>query len=134
MTSLPHVRHGFGCVRPYLYGPVDLPEFVAQVFGAREIERHAFGPDNFHIELQLGDSVVVVEAGELPAGQERGTSSVVVYVDDADAVYAKAIAHGAAAIAPPVDKPYRERQCGFIDAAGNTWWVSTYLEGRASAA
>ena len=128
MTQPPlsHVRHGFGCVRPYLYGPVGLPEFVAQVFDARELERHAFGPENFHVELQLADSVVVIEAGERPAGKERSTSSVCVYVDKVDAVYARALERGASVIAEPTDKPYRERQCGFVDPGGNTWWVSTY--------
>src|ERR1035441_9382126 len=34
-----YVRHGVGTVRPYLYGNVDLIEFVQQVFGAVELER-----------------------------------------------------------------------------------------------
>ena len=32
------------------------------------------------------------------------------------------------------DKPYGERQCGFTDAGGNTWWVSTYLGDRSASA
>jgi hypothetical protein len=27
----------------------------------------------------------------------------------------------------PETKPYGERQAGFVDPGGNTWWVSTYL-------
>jgi PhnB protein len=121
-----HVRHGRGAVRPYLHGPVDLPEFIRKVFGAVELERHEFGPKSFHVELAIADAVLVVEAGDLPPEVEPWTGSVCVYVEDADAVHAKALSLGARALAPMEDKPYRERQGGFVDAGGNTWWVSTY--------
>ena len=57
----------------------------------------------------------------------RYSSSVYVYVPDVDAVYRRAIDLGARSISVPEDKPYNERQAGFIDVAGNTWWVSKYL-------
>jgi eukaryotic-like serine/threonine-protein kinase len=41
--------------------------------------------------------------------------------------YARALEHGARSIAAPDDKPYHERQAGFVDPGGNTWWVSRYL-------
>lgn len=125
-ASRPHVRHGFGCVRPCLHGPTSLPEFIATVFGAVELERHVFAPDKFHVELQVGDSVLVVEAGGQTAGSEPPRNATYVYVPDVDAVHARALEKGAASVMPPTDKPYRERQCGFVDAGGNTWWVSTY--------
>src|SRR5215813_2412785 len=57
-----HIRHGIGVARPYLYGRLDLPEFVERVFGAVELER--FGDDKgFHVESKIGDSVVVMETG-----------------------------------------------------------------------
>jgi len=48
-------------------------------------------------------------------------------VPDVDAVYARAMGSAARSLAAPEDKPYHERQAGFVDAGGNTWWVSTYL-------
>jgi uncharacterized glyoxalase superfamily protein PhnB len=60
------VRHERGAVRPYLHGPMELPEFLKTVFGAVELERFEFGPQSVHVELAIGDSVVVVEAGDLP--------------------------------------------------------------------
>lgn len=125
-TTPTHVRHGRGSVRPYLYGPIDLPEFLRDVFGAVELERHEFGPRSFHVELRIGDSVLVVEAGELPEKIAPWRGSVYVYVEDADAAYARAVTLGAKPLAPVTDKPYHERQGGFLDAAGNTWWVATY--------
>ena len=77
--------------------------------------------------LKIGDAAVWIEAGELPPDIEPWTGSVYVYVADVDATCARAVALGARVIAQPEDKPYAERQCGFTDAGGNTWWVSTYL-------
>lgn len=121
-----HIRHGIGSVRPYLHGPVSLLNFVAKVFGAVELERHEFGPERFHVELQVGDSVLVIEAGELPPEVSAWTNSIYVYVQNVDAAYAKAMELGATSISEPVEKPYQERQAGFKDSAGNTWWVGAY--------
>ena len=126
MTKRSHVRHGFGTVRPYLYGPYELPEFLATVFGASEVERHeAAGRRAAHVELVIGDGVVVVEAGEMPPGVSPTEASIYVYVADVDAAYRRALDAGAEAITAPEDKPYGERGCGFR-ACGNTWWVATH--------
>jgi len=108
-----HIHHGQGSVRSYLYGPLDLPRFLQQVFGAVEVERFAFGPTSFHVELRIGDSTVVVETGDLPPDVRPWTGAVYVYVDNVDAVHAKALALGAKPLAPVEDKPYQERQGGF---------------------
>lgn len=126
MTSN-HIRHGHGAVRPYLHGPVGLPEFLRQVFGAVELERFEFGPDSCHVEMRIGDSILVVEAGDLPLDVRPWTGSVYVYVPDVDTVYSRALALGATSLSAVEDKPYKERQGGFVDAAGNTWWVATCL-------
>jgi PhnB protein len=124
--AMTHVRNGFATVRPYLHGPAALPDFVQQVFDAQVIERHGGGPTL----LKIGDGALWIEAGELPPDIEAWTGAVYVYVADVDAVFARAVAHGAAVVAAPEDKPYAERQCGFTDAGGNTWWVSTYVGDR----
>ena len=122
-SPLSHVQRGFGSVRPYLHGPEDLPRFIEKAFNAVILERNEEGPTL----LQLGDSLVWVEAGELPSRVQPWVGSVYAYVEDVDAVYRRAIQLGARSIAAPQDKPYRERQAGFVDAGGNTWWVSTYI-------
>lgn len=117
-----HIRNGFGSVRPYLHGPINLPSFVQQTFDAVEVERNDEGP----VLLQIGDSLLWIEAGDLPPHIAPWVGAVYVYVPDVDAVYARALRLGAKSIAAPEDKPYQERQAGFMDAGGNTWWVSTY--------
>lgn len=125
-SSTPCIRYGIGAVRPYVHGPASLPEFVKQIFDASELERHEFGPDSSHVELQIGDSVVVIEAGELPANVSPWVNAIYVYVADADVALRRAIELGAEVISPIEDKSYDERQAGFRDAAGNTWWVATF--------
>jgi PhnB protein len=120
-----YVRHGVGTVRPYLYGNLDLIEFVQQVFGAVELERSDFGPRSFHVEAAIGDSVVVLEVSD-PPHASAAPASVYVYVPDVDAAYGRALEAGAAEIAPPEDKPYDERAAGVKDSFGNTWWIATY--------
>jgi len=118
-----HVHRGSGSVRPYLCGPTSLIAFIQTAFEAELIESNEGGPTL----LKLGDSFIWVEAGELPADVTAWVGSVYVYVPDVDAVYARAMGLGARSLAVPEDKPYHERQAGFVDAGGNTWWVSTYL-------
>jgi len=120
-----YIRHGIGVARPYLYGHLDLPEFVERVFGAVELER--FGDDKgFHVESRIGDSVVVMETGEFPPDVTPTRASIYVYVDDVDAAYNCALECGATSLAEPEDKPYDERSAGVKDTFGNTWWISTF--------
>jgi PhnB protein len=122
-----YVRHGVGMVRPYLYGNVDLLEFVQQAFGAVELERLAYGLSCFHVEAAIGDSVVVLEVGDPPPAS-AAPASVYVYVPDVDAAFGRALEAGAEEISPPEDKPYHERTAGVKDSSGNTWWIATYGE------
>jgi PhnB protein len=116
--TLSHVRHGFGSVRPYVHGHLDLWDLVRDAFGATELERHEFGPTSFHIEAQIGDSVIVLETGD-PPSSDGHPGSIYVYVSDVDAAYARALQHGATSVQEPTDKPYQERQAGVRDSFGN---------------
>ena len=124
-TSARHIRHGFAAARPYLHGRLDLADFVRHVFGAVELERVEVGPKSFHIESQIGDSVVVLETGD-PPHTSATPASVYVYVEDVDAAYDRALELGARSVAAPEEKPYRERQAGVTDSFGNIWWIATF--------
>jgi PhnB protein len=126
MTDSAHIRHGFGAVRPYLYGRLDLADFVKKVFDAEELERVDMG-DGFHLELQIADSVVVLEVCDAPHAAAT-QASVYVYVQDVDSAHRRAISAGASSIAEPEGKPYSERSAGVRDTSGNTWWISTYKD------
>ena len=119
-----YIRHGRGTVRPYIYGNLELPDFVKQVFGAEELERSGNRAEGFHVEMQLGDSVIVLETGHFEPTTPR--SSVYVYVPDVVATYERAIQAGATSVEEPSDKPYQERGAGIKDSFGNIWWLGTY--------
>jgi len=123
-TGNAHIRHSMGTVRAYVYGPLDLLDFVTQVFEAEELERGET-PRGLHVDVRIGDSVMDLELGEPPAEATR--SSVYVYVPDVDATYRRALHAGATSLAEPEDKPYLDRGAGVRDTSGNIWWIGTYL-------
>jgi hypothetical protein len=58
--AYPHIRHGIGSVRPYIYGDLGLPEFLVAVFGGEIIECLQNG-SGAHVEMRIGDSMLVIE-------------------------------------------------------------------------
>jgi PhnB protein len=82
--------------------------------------------EEYHLEIKIGDSVIVLETGGNFENANR--NSIYVYVEDVDATYQKAIKAGAISVDAPIDKPYQERNAGVKDAFGNTWYISTYKD------
>ena len=119
-----YIHHGKGTVRPYVYGRLDLIDFVTRVFDAVELERNTI-PNGFHVQAQIGDSVVVLAAMDPPYAHATNTSTYV-YVPDVDATYQRALAEGATSISAPSDKPWKGRMGGVKDSFGNTWYIETY--------
>jgi PhnB protein len=118
------VRNGIGTVRPFVYGGLDLLDFVKSVFNAAELERNAL-PAGFHVQARIGDSVVVLSAMEPPYAKAT-RASIYVYVDDVDEAYQRAIAAGASSLGTPVDRPFQERTASVQDSFGNVWYLATY--------
>jgi PhnB protein len=54
-------------------------------------------------------------------------ASYYLYVENADAAMATAIAAGATKIMDVADMPYQDRQGGVKDPCGNLWWISERL-------
>jgi PhnB protein len=125
MSNNRHIRHGAGSVRPYLYGRLDMLDLVKRAFGAVELESLETRNNGFHVEAQIGDSIIVMEACDPPHPGGK-PASIYVYVEDVDAAYQRALEAGATSIAAPEDKPYQERAAGVMDSFGNAWWIATY--------
>lgn len=124
----PHIRHGFGAVRPYLYGFFDLPDFVREVFDAAELERTEHKNGGVNVEMRVEDAVLILEAaaqgGKTHSGKPRGT--VYVYVRDTDKAFARAMRRGARSVMEPQDRPWGDRVAGVEDNFGNIWWIATH--------
>jgi len=121
-----YIRHGFGAVRPYIFGHHDLPKFVMQTFNAVELDRYPMDDNSFLVEAMIGDSIVVIDAFESPPPVTPTKAYIYVYVEDVDATYKRALEYGAKSLEEPTDKHYEERAAGVQDTFGNTWWISTY--------
>jgi PhnB protein len=125
-------RPGFTTVTPYLITQdVDrLIAFAKEVFGAEETHRSTGAVGGTHCELRIGDSMLMLGGGisALPDGRplRPRLMGLHVYVDDADAVFERALAAGAESMGAPADRPYGER-AGFVrDPAGNQWYIATH--------
>lgn len=116
-------------VAPYLVvaDPAALIEFLIALFGAREVMRiHRPDGSIMHAEIRIRDSAVMMGGAndQFPAS----TAGLHVYVEDADAVFAKALELGATEIMPPSESGDGDRRGGVLDAAGNQWWISSRVE------
>ena len=118
-------------------GAAKAMEFYAEVFGATERMRFP-GPGGTvaHAEIQIGDSVVIVEDEDPyrgttapPAGGLPGTPVFqFIYVQDVDAVVARAVELGATLVRAPQDQFYGDRDGYIVDPFGHGWAVATHVE------
>jgi len=137
MAGVKAIPDGYPQVTPYLIvdGAEAAIAFYATVFGTTERMRMP-GPDGTigHAELQLGEAVLMV-ADEFPDMGLRGPKAlggtpvtISVYVDDVDAVIARAVEAGATSLRPVEDQFYGDRSGQFEDPFGHRWSVATHVE------
>src|SRR5437762_10096452 len=110
-------------------------EFCRTTFGAVELGRRP-GPDGsvVHALLKIGEAMIMIH-GEFPSLASRaplsdGSSPVVLYayVQDVDAVIARALAAGARMLVPIKNQFWGDRVGRIIDPAGHVWNVATRIE------
>lgn len=126
--TAPFAREGFSAVTPYLVSSnraTRLVDFVTEAFGGEPLVRSTGSLGGIHAELRVGDSILMI-GGDAPAGVSDAPNALHLYVPDADATYARALAAGAESLKAPVDQPYGDREAGVRDPAGNVWWIATH--------
>lgn len=106
-------------------------EFYKKAFGATELMRMP-GPNGsvMHAEMQIGDARVMMADMAEKSPKQLGASSVsfVLYVDDVDAVFKRALGAGATQALPVEDKFYGDRMGTLTDPFGHEWSVATHVE------
>jgi PhnB protein len=123
------IPKGFHTLTPYMIaadGPA-LLEFAKQAFGAEETFRAVGSAGGLHGEVRIGDSMLMMGGG-IPGREFHATPNthaLHMYVEDADAVYERALAAGATSIDEPRDQEYGERSGSVKDPAGNFWYIAT---------
>ena len=87
-----------------------------------------------HAELKIGDSPIML-ADEFPQMGYRspkalgGTPvSIMIYVEDVDTVYQRAIDAGATEVKPLQDQFYGDRSGTLTDPFGHVWTIATHKE------
>jgi uncharacterized glyoxalase superfamily protein PhnB len=128
MGQVKAVPDGYHTVTPFLNvkGAAEAIEFYKKAFGAEEQSRMP-GPDGklMHAVIKIGDSVVMLSDAVMNAPT---TSSLHIYVTDADAVWKRAVAAGAQIAMPIADMFWGDRYGLLSDKWGNRWGIATHKE------
>ena len=101
-------------------------DFITKVFDGKPLTVYEDGGRIVHSEIQIGDSRLMVASSNEEFPDFPLMTNL--YVDDVDAVYARALEHGAIGLREPEDQFYGDRTGGVLDGQGNQWWISTHIE------
>ena len=130
------IPEGYTSVTPYLTvaDAARALDFYRDAFGAQELFRLPMNGKIGHAEIRIGNATVML-SDEWPEMQALGpnsrggaTSSFVIYTEDTDAAYRKAIAAGATADRAPADQPWGDRMGTVVDPFGHKWMLATHIE------
>jgi PhnB protein len=131
------VPDGYHTLTPHLIvkGAAKAIAFYEKAFGAT-VTFVMPGPDGRigHAEIRIGDSPVMLadehpEVGARGPGQgDQHSASYLLYVEDVDRVFARAVAAGARQLRPVADQFYGDRSGMLADPFGHVWSVATHKE------
>lgn len=131
------IPDGYHSITPYLIvdGAARAIDFYKMAFGATELLRMP-GPDGrvMHAELKIGDSVIMLAdepaSGEHKSAQSLGDTpvSLMIYIEDVDKVFARALSAGAKETRAVQDQFYGDRSGNLVDPFGHKWTVATHVE------
>jgi PhnB protein len=102
--------------------------FCKKAFGAGLRGGIMTGPDGkvMHAELEIGDSVLMVS--DTFGGDPARPGNLMLYVEDADKTFKKAVKAGAKVLMPLEDQFWGDRFGRVIDPFGNYWSIATHVE------
>jgi PhnB protein len=113
-----------GCV---LEGAAKAIDFYKKTFDAHEKFRMN-GPNGAvaHAELKIGDSIFML--GDASPQVPKHAMHVMLYTQDADAVFKRAVDAGCAVNQPMQDMFWGDRAGSVSDPFGNHWFIATHKE------
>jgi PhnB protein len=137
MSQVPFQPPGYHSVTPYLAlrDAKAAIDFYARAFGAEPVLKLDM-PDGSiaHAEIRIGDSILMLSEENADWGNRSplalGGSPVflMIYVPDADAAFARALAAGATQVRPVEDQFYGDRSGTLRDPFGYQWTLATHVE------
>jgi uncharacterized glyoxalase superfamily protein PhnB len=135
-TNVNPIPDGYHSITPFIVvnEAAKAIEWYQDVFGASVLMRND-GPDGtvMHCELQIGDSILQLGDANPQWGlgapdPDQITASLVLYVPDCDAVYAKAVEAGAQVREEPSVFLTGDRYASINDPFGRRWSIMTRVE------
>jgi PhnB protein len=131
------IPDGYGSVTPYLIvnGASRALEYYKMAFGAQELMRFD-GPGGTvaHAEFQIGNSRIMIADESPQMGQQSPQSlggsgtGLMLYVDDVDSTFERAITGGATVMKNVADQFYGDRSGSLTDPFGHVWTIATHVE------
>jgi uncharacterized glyoxalase superfamily protein PhnB len=133
-TGAGYVPEGVTNLMPFLHpkGAPRMIEFLKQAFAAQPTAVHQ-SPDGIvqHATIRIGTSMI--EMGEAHGPWQPMPMTFMLYVDDVDAWYARAMkAEGVISMSKPGDQAYGDRVGAVKDPFDNTWYIGTHLQTKKS--
>jgi PhnB protein len=132
LPAVEPIPRGYRTVTPYLVAQdsVGVVEFLKRTFGAEEKFRAVGGAGGYHVEVKIEDSMLMIGGGGEGVSWKGDPvlGAFHVYVRDCDATYKLALQAGATSLQEPSDQEYGERTASVIDAAGNHWYIATFID------
>jgi len=133
MNKIPEGMHS---ITPHLVcaGASKALDFYQKAFGATEVGRLP-GPDGrlMHAAMKIGDSTVML-ADEMPEWGSLGPKAlkgspvtIHIYVEDVDALVARAVKAGAKVTMPVEEQFWGDRYGKLEDPFGHHWSVATHV-------
>lgn len=137
MSNVKPVPDGYHTATPHLVvkGAGEALSFYAKALGAEEAFRMPM-PDGTiaHAEMRIGDSMIMLadempQMGAVSPKTLGGTPvTIMLYVNDVDAWFARATKAGCEAKLPPTDMFWGDRYCKVTDPYGHNWAIATHKE------
>lgn len=115
-------------------------DFYTRAFGAYEVGDSFTGSNGelIHGEIRIGDSIIMLTEDSDPASEAPAKSPValggcvsavmVLYWDDVDGAWTRALDAGAEVIYPLSDQFYGEREGRLRDPFGQQWMMAQHIE------
>jgi PhnB protein len=135
MTAKP-IPEGYHALTPCLVvdNGLEALDFYAKAFGAEVTRKLVMGGKLMHSELRVAGSIFCVndpfeDFGMVaPVAGAGVSSSILIYTEDVDALYDRAIAAGANEINRPSDQFHGDRAGSLKDPYGHRWLLATHTE------
>lgn len=137
MANVKPIPDGYHTITPYLIikGAKNAIEFYSNAFGAEEVFRMEDESGNIgHAEMRIGNSIFMLADEKSNMGHKSPATiggspvSILLYVENCDAAFDRAVKAGASVARPLANQFYGDRTGGVKDPFGYEWYISTHIE------